>query len=215
LNKPNFRQLNLACSYLRKIGIAIKMHPSTEADPPASFSEGCWIEGGKLHLVARRCLVGAFIHEAAHLALVPKRQWRDILPGSLEGQGIKDSFAGAGELAAEAWGYCFAIAAGVPIEAAVHSNTSIATIGTINEEVTEEYLAETKGQNNRHGYYDNLSKAEFDMLASLIGDRHLGIKLLKLSGMTTPESFPKMERWLIGNQGIDFDFEGVLGKIEL
>jgi hypothetical protein len=216
MNSLNFFYLNLARTQLHKIGILTVSHLSTELDPPSSFSEGCWLDKGKLHYVAKRCLVGAFIHEAAHLALIPKRQWKNIAPGDFDGQGIEDPFAGGGELAAEAWGYCFAIAARIPVEAAIHSNTKIATVGGgITEEVTEEYLAETHAQSNRHGYFGELSKAEFQIAHSLLAGRHLGIALLSLSGMTTQKGFPKLTRWLWGNQDSKFDFKKVLGEVEL
>jgi tetratricopeptide (TPR) repeat protein len=104
----NLKWVNRATSFFKKIGLPYSIVPSYQADPPGTFFEGCWLSAGKLHFCPKRVQVGELLHEAAHLALLPKSMWNDLKPGNLEVETLY------GDPGAEAWDYAAAAFTGIP-----------------------------------------------------------------------------------------------------
>lgn len=200
MNSANYRYLNKAKTHLKRIGITVVSLPSTVPDPLNSFTVGCWIDRGIIYYVAKRCLVGALIHEAGHLALIPRLDWERIAPGCLSNSQVSDPFAGAGELAAEAWGYAFANFAGIPIENAVHSLSSIATVRY------GDSIESPPVDSNKPGYFFELSQGEFNICMQLLNGQHLGIKLLQLADFAGKE-YPQLNYWTWDNRICKCDLE--------
>jgi tetratricopeptide (TPR) repeat protein len=105
----NLKWVNRATSFFKEIGLPFVVVPSYQADPPDIFFKGCWLEAGKLHFCPKRVQVGELLHEAGHLALLPRSLWAELKPGTLEVETLY------GDPGAEAWDYAAAIVTGIPL----------------------------------------------------------------------------------------------------
>jgi hypothetical protein len=97
--------------FLKKIGIEVREGSCSKK----AFMPGIWVDGGAL-VVDRQALLypGDLLHEAGHLAVMtPDR--RSHAAGSV-GSNLGE------EIAAQAWSYAAALAAGIPLEVVFHDN---------------------------------------------------------------------------------------------
>jgi len=103
------RFINCAIAQFEEIGLPFNVHSADVPDPPNSFFDGCWLESGCLHFVPERVKLSELLHEAGHLALIPKTNWHLIKPGTL------DLLTPLTDYGVEAWDYAFAIKCGIPL----------------------------------------------------------------------------------------------------
>lgn len=114
--KISHQFVNKARDFFKRIGLPFEIVPSYQSDPPGSFFKGCWLNQGKLFYCPARVQVGELLHEAGHLALLPKDQWPLLMPGKLdEVYPPLGGFRFIGDAAVEAWDYAAALAADIPV----------------------------------------------------------------------------------------------------
>lgn len=115
--KTSLRFVSRARDFLKKIGMPIEVVPSYIPDPADTFFKGVWIANGKLHFCPARVQVGELLHEAGHMALMPKSQWGDLPTGRWKDDSLYPPLGGfkyLGDAAVEAWDYAAALAADIP-----------------------------------------------------------------------------------------------------
>ncbi|HEY9750678.1 MAG TPA: hypothetical protein V6C63_18500 [Allocoleopsis sp.] len=109
--QANLHFVNRARSLFKKIRLPFQVVPSYIPDPPSSFFTGCWLLEGCLYFCPARVQVGELLHEAGHLALLPKDVWPSLQPGQIE---IQTFGLESGDYAVEAWDYAAAIECDIP-----------------------------------------------------------------------------------------------------
>lgn len=98
-------------TFIREIGIDVR----EGSRPEKPFMPGIWVQNGAL-LVDRAALLypGDLLHEAGHLAVMPPDRRRNATGDIATNPGE--------EMAAEAWSYAAALAAGIPLAILFHDN---------------------------------------------------------------------------------------------
>lgn len=115
--KVSLRFVSRARDFLKRIGIPIEVIPSYVPDPPYSFFKGVWIANGKLNFCPARVQVGELLHEAGHMALMPKSRWQELPTGRWADDTLYPPLGGfkhLGDAAVEAWDYAAALTADIP-----------------------------------------------------------------------------------------------------
>lgn len=98
-------------AFLKEIGIDVR----EGSRPEKPFMPGIWVENGALVVdTATLPYPGDLLHEAGHLAVMPPDRRRNATGDLASNPGE--------EMAAEAWSYAAALAAGIPLEILFHDN---------------------------------------------------------------------------------------------
>jgi hypothetical protein len=190
--RNNHQNIHKAKKFFRQIRLPFVEVPGTVCDPPNTFFQGCWLLQGKLYFCQARVQVGELLHEAGHLALLPKQHWPSLQPGNLSV--IEEPFDGAAtDLAVEAWDYAAAKFAGIhPI-----------------------VLFKDFGRRNCVGNVKlddgNYTLKGFEVYDQFEERLHPGIALLQISGLS--QRFPIMERWYWGEQPV-LNSDEILEKLK-
>lgn len=114
-NQARLHWVNRASAFLREIKLPHQQIPSYISDPENCFFKGCWIENSMLHYCPARVDPGELLHEAGHLALIPRDQWPLLEPGKTPPNPPLGMVSELGDAAVEAWDYAAAIHAEIPI----------------------------------------------------------------------------------------------------
>jgi len=175
-------------SWLRSVGLEIEF---TDGEHPDSFVRGVWLDQGKIIVNREVAHVGDVLHEAGHLACIPKLLRGYVEPGSLPTMQLRQEIENymADNPFMDAEGREDPVCRGImqmgDCEATAWSYAATKVLG-----ITAAVLFEDRKDDVP---YDGEGPQIWQMLDA---NAYMGINGLQAAGFCTVREFPKMRRWL-------------------